>query len=67
MPKFSDLNLDQMKTDLDKEHAAFMAEMEAIRISAQIKIDAASVALDQMLSELRQFDIETKNAFNKGN
>lgn len=64
MARFSDLDLNAMKKDLEKKDAEFMAEMQAIRIDAANKINAAKNAMDQVLTELRQFDAETKNAFN---
>lgn len=63
--KFSELNLDAMQADLDKKHAEFMADMEKIRLATNAKLDAASKQLDAMLTELKQFDKETNNAFNK--
>jgi hypothetical protein len=60
MPKFSELNISQMKADLDKKDAEFIAEMKAIRIATNAKLAASKIQLDSMLTELRQFDRETK-------
>jgi len=67
MTKFSDLDLDAMKTRLDKQHADFMAEMRQKRIEHENKISLIRKDLDKILSELKQFDKETNNAFNKRN
>ena len=63
MPKFSELNISQMKADLDKKDAEFIAEMKAIRIATNAKLAASKIQLDSMLTELRQFDRETKKSF----
>lgn len=63
MPKFSDLNIAQLKADLDQKDADFIAEMKALRIDTDAKIAASKIQLDKLLSELGRFDKETKNAF----
>lgn len=63
MPKFSDLNIAQLKADLDQKDADFIAEMKALRIDTNTKIAASKIQLDLLLSELSRFDKETNNAF----
>lgn len=63
MPKFSDLNIAQLKADLDQKDADFIAEMKALRIDTDTKIAASKIQLDALLSELSRFDKETNNAF----
>jgi hypothetical protein len=63
MPKFSELNLQKLKSDLDQKDSDFIAEMKAIRIATDSKLSASKAQLDNVLTELRQFDRETKNQF----
>lgn len=65
MPKFSDLDLNALKTRLDQKHDDFMAEMKQKRIAHEKQINALSDQLDTMLGELKKFDHETKGAFIK--
>ncbi len=63
MPKFSDLNIAQLKADLDQKDADFISEMKALRIATDAKIAASKIQLDALLSELSRFDKETNKAF----
>ena len=49
-----------------EQHKDFLAKFQAARIEHDQKIAAAREKIEAMLSELRAFDIETNNAFNKG-
>ena len=49
-----------------EQHKDFLANFQAERIEHDQKIAAAREKIEAMLTELRAFDIETNNAFNKG-
>ena len=54
---------DQMTLE---QHKDFLADIRAQRIERDQQIADAGAKLEAMLSALRAFDIETNNAFNKG-
>ena len=49
-----------------EQHKDFLANFQAQRIEHDQKIAAARETIEAMLLELRAFDIETNNVFNKG-
>jgi len=65
MPKFSDLDLNALKSRLDQKHDDFMQEMKQKRIAHEKQINALVNQMDTMLNQLKQFDKETKGAFIK--
>ena len=52
--------------NLNRHHQDFLANFQAKRIEHDKKIAAARETTEAMLSELKAFDIETNNVFNKG-
>lgn len=65
MPKFSDLDLNAMNARLDKNHDDFIADMKQKRVNHQKQISALTNKMDAILAELKEFDKETKGAFQK--